>query len=49
MGDKGGLFTSSGSGGGRKKSVADMLSMWEQVNANTNERVRYHKLKHKLT
>ena len=30
------------SGGGRKNSVADMLSMWEQVNSNSNARVSYY-------
>ena len=42
MGDKVASSTSA-NGVGRKKSVADMLSMWEHVNANTNARVRYHK------
>ena len=40
MGDKVASSTST-HGVGRKKSVADMLSMWEHVNANA--RVNYYK------
>ena len=48
MGDKVASSTSANSVG-RKKSVADMLSMWEHVNANANARVRYHKTEFKLS
>ena len=42
MGDKVASSTSA-NGGGRKKSVTDMLSMWENINANSNARVRYNR------